>query len=139
MTTNPRILAKANTFNTAQLFAALAALAVLEGKRTLDENERTVKMAMYDVLERRHNLTDKLDAIIGADDFRGTYTDALRAAMATDIAPCEQCGGRDRRSVDTEYGVLCPVCAFRQHEHDENRANFAHLTPSSLGFLSDEE
>ena len=52
---------------------------------------------------------------------------------------CEQCGIRDSRAVLTEYGLLCSVCAFRQHEHDARRDTYAYLTPGSLGFLSDTE
>lgn len=54
---------------------------------------------------------------------------------------CEQCGTRAGGSawVLTEYGLLCAVCAYRQQEHDERHENFDHLTPSSLGFLSDTE
>lgn len=52
---------------------------------------------------------------------------------------CAQCGTYDSHSVDSEYGLLCTRCAFRQNEYDERRAVFTHLTPSTFGFLSEEE
>lgn len=51
---------------------------------------------------------------------------------------CEQCGTVTREGSRTEYGLLCSVCAFRQFEHDEARASFTHLSPSTFGFDSDD-
>jgi len=46
---------------------------------------------------------------------------------------CELCGTPDARH-DTEYGLLCDGCAFRQAMRDEQRATFALLSPSTFGF-----
>jgi len=46
---------------------------------------------------------------------------------------CEQCGSPDSRH-DSEHGPLCDACAYRQATYDEQRATFAHLSPSTFGF-----
>ena len=46
---------------------------------------------------------------------------------------CEQCASPGV-TTPTEYGPLCDRCAFRQAIRDEQRATFAHLTPSTFGF-----
>jgi len=46
---------------------------------------------------------------------------------------CEQCGSPGARN-ESEYGWLCDGCAFRQSVRDEQRATFAHLSPSNFGF-----
>ena len=52
---------------------------------------------------------------------------------------CEQCGTVTREGSETEYGLLCSVCAFHQFERDESRASFAHLSPRNFGFLDDDD
>ena len=46
---------------------------------------------------------------------------------------CEQCGGPGARHT-SDHGLLCDVCTARQSAHDEQRATFAHLSPSTFGF-----
>ncbi len=46
---------------------------------------------------------------------------------------CEQCGAPGACH-ESEHGLLCDGCAFRQAEHDEQRATFAHLSPTTFGF-----
>lgn len=52
---------------------------------------------------------------------------------------CAQCGVTSRELYESEHGLLCVRCAFRQAEHDQARDRFDHLTARSLGFLSDDE
>lgn len=52
---------------------------------------------------------------------------------------CAQCGAVTRGLYESEHGLLCLLCAFRQAERDDARDRFDHLTPSSFGFLSDDE
>lgn len=58
----------------------LAACERLE-KPQLSPEERMARAAMSDVIEARHDLTAHMDAIYGDDDYAGTYTAALRAAL----------------------------------------------------------
>lgn len=46
---------------------------------------------------------------------------------------CEQCGAAGARQ-HSDHGLLCDGCAARQARRDEERATFAHLSPSTFGF-----
>jgi hypothetical protein len=50
---------------------------------------------------------------------------------------CDGCGGTDPRPTSTEYGLLCPVCEFRQFDYEERAA--VALSPSTYGFLYADE
>ncbi|MGI8416703.1 MAG: hypothetical protein ACR2P2_10985 [Nakamurella sp.] len=52
---------------------------------------------------------------------------------------CAQCGDTTGELSESAHGPLCPRCAYRQAQHDQARDRFDHLTPSSLGFLPDDE
>lgn len=64
---------------TDELFAILD---VLDAKPSKDEADRAVSAAASDEISDRHNLGAKLDAIYDDLDYEGTYTEALRKAMA---------------------------------------------------------
>lgn len=64
---------------TEELFAILDAL---DAKASKDEAERAISAAVSDTIEARYGLGDKLEAIYADLDYEGTYTEALRAAMA---------------------------------------------------------
>ena len=72
--TKIRVLAEAQT--TEALFASL--LHMESGE--MGNAERMVRAAICDVIEERHGLTDAIDAIYMADDFDGSYTDAMLLA-----------------------------------------------------------
>lgn len=60
-------------------------------------------------------------------------------AASPAAAVCAQCGGRSNWWTDSDWGLLCQPCAFRQSEHDERRAAFEHLSPRTFGFAYDDE
>lgn len=72
--------AAAAKLTTAQL---LDACDLIEAKATTTSDERLVRAAMSDVIEERHDLAEAMDAIYADVDYDGTYTAALRAALAT--------------------------------------------------------
>lgn len=71
---------------TAQLFAVLDDLDVLktrlDAKHPEAQNVRMVAAAVSDVITAREGIDDQLDAIFLDDDFAGTYTEAMRRAIA---------------------------------------------------------
>ena len=79
-----KLEAKIKAQTTVQLFAALD---MLEGKVTgyynqgLSQEERLVKAKISDVVEQRHSLTEATEEIFMADDWQGTYTEALKQSM----------------------------------------------------------
>lgn len=84
LTAEQKLEAKIEAQTTVQLFAALD---MLEGQVTghfnagLSQEERLVKAKISDVIERRHNLNDAMEQIFMSDDWRGTYTEALKQSM----------------------------------------------------------
>lgn len=49
---------------------------------------------------------------------------------------CNQCGTRTRELQSTEWGDLCPLCAFRQNERDQYGYG---LAASTFGFRGEDE
>lgn len=59
----------------------IGALLILEQAGTHSEEERLTRAAISDVIEERHGLTDALDVIYADEDYAGTYTEAILAAL----------------------------------------------------------
>lgn len=57
-------------------------LDVLEALDNPTADHRLTKAVISDEIEARFNLGDAMDEIYMDDNYRGTYTDALRQAMA---------------------------------------------------------
>lgn len=79
MNTNEILKAAAAKQTTDQL---LTACDLIDAQATTTPDERMVRAAMADAIEERHNLADAMDTIYGDLEFEGTYTDALRLALA---------------------------------------------------------
>ena len=62
-----------------------------------------------------------------------TLRATTRPTRTEQMTMCEQCGSR-ARPPRPSTGALCESCAFRQVMHDERRARFEHLSPSTFGF-----
>lgn len=110
------LAAQAQTLARTHLTAALAGLVVGHGGS--GDPEDAYEQYLYAVAD-----------VAGID---------LDAAVEATPAGCEQCA-TVAPLTPTEYGDLCGSCAYRQHQRDEARDNFDHLSPASLGFASDDE
>lgn len=81
-----RMTGRIEVQTTAQLFAVLDDLDVLKGRlapaHPEAQNLRMVAAAVADVITAREGINDQLDAIFLDDDFEGTYTEAMRRAIA---------------------------------------------------------
>lgn len=81
-----RMTGRIEVQTTAQMFAVLDDLDVLKGRLPASHPEaanlRLVAAAVSDVITAREGIDDQLAAIFLDDDYTGTYTEAMRRAIA---------------------------------------------------------